>query len=765
MANYDFKSLSPWEFEQLSRDLLKASLGLDFELFKSGRDQGIDLRYSKIKDNKVIVQCKHYANSTFSNLKSGLKNNEITKIIALSPERYILVTSLGLTPNNKDEIADVLGEYLLSFSDIVTKDTLNGWLNDNPDIEKSNIKLWATTGVVLERIIHSGIFNYTIAQQGFLENKLKYYVKNRSFDEAIIVLKNQRFCIIAGIPGIGKTTLAEMLLIEYMNRGYEPIRITSDIDEAFKVYNPNKLQAFYYDDFLGQTGLEHKLNKNEDQRIVDFCRICAKSSRTIFILTTREYILNQAKSTYEKLDKSGLDINKCVIDISSYVLLDRAKILYNHLHFRDMPDDYVSEVLKDRQYLKIIRHVSFNPRVIEWMTDHIFISEVPANKYVDEFIMRLNRPAMIWEHAYNNQICESTKHLLLVVLTLPNIVLLVDCKNAYEKFRRTFCDDYGESRKYNEFNLALKESEGNFLQINLASGHQTVQFHNPSIRDYLTYFLSSEIELLVMLINSSTSFDQLVSIWNSFEPLENNPFSNDSQLLEIYQNSLAEMIGSPGIRISRYSGGSSSYRYYTVKTSINDQCRFVLTLGMKNISQTLSDKIKEALDTGFNNLNYIYDWSEITTLLGAIKRAQNSFNLDVDYYLGQTLNVLPHSLNQAADYRQLADICNEHHQAFNQLSTQFKTFASNLDANLDDELCYINSVDDIGTLEECADNIERIAEVFKIDLSSRVYQVRQLVADLEDDDAESEEQPVIKTPKKTVTNESEVIASLFETLN
>lgn len=86
MPDYDFKSLCPWEFEQLSRDLLKASLGLDFELFKTGRDQGIDLRYSSAKGNEVIVQCKHYANSNFSNLKSTLKKKELNKIIALSPK-------------------------------------------------------------------------------------------------------------------------------------------------------------------------------------------------------------------------------------------------------------------------------------------------------------------------------------------------------------------------------------------------------------------------------------------------------------------------------------------------------------------------------------------------------------------------------------------------------------------------------------------------------------------------------------------------------
>jgi hypothetical protein len=43
MSNYDFRQLSPHDFEQLARDLLQARDGIVLEGFKSGRDVGIDL--------------------------------------------------------------------------------------------------------------------------------------------------------------------------------------------------------------------------------------------------------------------------------------------------------------------------------------------------------------------------------------------------------------------------------------------------------------------------------------------------------------------------------------------------------------------------------------------------------------------------------------------------------------------------------------------------------------------------------------------------
>jgi hypothetical protein len=57
MADYDFTGcLSPLDFELLSKDLLEAELGIQFENFSEGRDKGIDLRYAPVLGarNKVF---------------------------------------------------------------------------------------------------------------------------------------------------------------------------------------------------------------------------------------------------------------------------------------------------------------------------------------------------------------------------------------------------------------------------------------------------------------------------------------------------------------------------------------------------------------------------------------------------------------------------------------------------------------------------------------------------------------------------------------
>ena len=45
MSDYDFRSLSPHDFELLCRDILQKPLGVQLESFTAGRDCGIDFRY------------------------------------------------------------------------------------------------------------------------------------------------------------------------------------------------------------------------------------------------------------------------------------------------------------------------------------------------------------------------------------------------------------------------------------------------------------------------------------------------------------------------------------------------------------------------------------------------------------------------------------------------------------------------------------------------------------------------------------------------
>jgi hypothetical protein len=153
--NYDFSSLSPADFEDLTRDLLGRELGIRFESFPDGPDDGMDGRHVAA-DGEVILQAKHYHRSGYAKLKAKMKQ-ERAAIDALQPNRYVLATSAALTPANKTQLATVIGPALKKPGDIVGPQDLVALLRKYPDIEIAHRKLWDQSSAVLKTLITGAV--------------------------------------------------------------------------------------------------------------------------------------------------------------------------------------------------------------------------------------------------------------------------------------------------------------------------------------------------------------------------------------------------------------------------------------------------------------------------------------------------------------------------------------------------------------------------------------------------------------------------------
>src|SRR5690606_1320419 len=226
ISDYTFSTLNDKDFEELARDLLNAELGLALQNCKSGRDGGIDLRFSAVDNNSaIVVQAKHYINSRYSQLKSKLKSKELPKVRELQPDRYILVTSVPLSPQYKDELWEILSPYILTSNDIFGNEDLNALLQKFGEIEKQHFKLWFSSVNVLNTVINNAIEGRTKYLLERIKAKVPYYVITSKLGDAIMKLEIEKILLITGQPGIGKTTLAEIILFERSRNGYEIYKV------------------------------------------------------------------------------------------------------------------------------------------------------------------------------------------------------------------------------------------------------------------------------------------------------------------------------------------------------------------------------------------------------------------------------------------------------------------------------------------------------------------------------------------------------------
>ena len=153
--NHDFATLSFTDFEALSRDLIGRELGIRFETFPEGADDGMDGRHAT-GEGDVILQAKHYLRSGSSKLKSKMKA-ERAAIDVLAPQRYWLTTSASLKPKAKAELAEAIGPSLTSAGDIFGPDDLNALLRKCPDIEQAHPKLWQQSTGVMRAVLADAV--------------------------------------------------------------------------------------------------------------------------------------------------------------------------------------------------------------------------------------------------------------------------------------------------------------------------------------------------------------------------------------------------------------------------------------------------------------------------------------------------------------------------------------------------------------------------------------------------------------------------------
>ena len=507
---FDYARLDDLDFEKLCGDMMGRELDRELRYFPSGRDGGIDLIDNVIEKN-ILIQVKHYEKSSFPTFKSALKK-EIEKVENLQPKQYYIFTSQSLTAANIKEIYSMFQGYMESEKNIVSRENIDQFLKkeENIDILRSQFKLWITADIVLKDFLNQDIFLDSEVLLADIDDEIKYFVQTDIFDRCIETLETERKILLYGDPGVGKTLNSKMLLLNFIKKGYRVRYSTNgEIAELKKSVTSNKdtKEIIFLDDCLGQ----HYFNLREgyDHELLSLIKHVDLYKNKVLILNSRVTILNEALNTFEELERYfGLEkITLRKINMNEVSPVEKAKIFYAMLKRNKVSNEYYCSVRRDRNYLKVVEHKNFNPRVIEYVTLPNKLRKISSGDYYKFIIDNLNEPKNIWKNEFERRITEVDRIFMFVLYSLTDTFI---SKEILEKcFNYFISKDLRMDATLHNFEIILGRLNHSMVKIVDSSGVKKIGVLNPSINDYMNAVIFENKLLLENLRERSKYLDQL----------------------------------------------------------------------------------------------------------------------------------------------------------------------------------------------------------------------------------------------------------------
>ncbi|EIC75275.1 restriction endonuclease [Streptococcus sp. 27098_8_23] len=539
------------DFENFAIEIVKKKFeNKSLHGFKEGRDAGID-GIDDIKSPTLIIQAKRW--QVTKNKTTAVKHlkEEIDKI-ALTKEKYgwvtdfkyVIVTSMGLSPANLKEIRDYADEIIpnaIPTDDYIIYSSTLTTLSQ----QKEYRDVFMDYGLLekdISIILKSDRLKSVEAesQEYFSDFDSKYFVETSFLGEAYHILQREHIVLIQGPAGIGKTTTCSMLGNLFLNNDDNVfdviVRRVEEINEVLKLYHEvyrgseDRNLFVVFDDFLGRNKFDV-----EERILQDIRKLYSASTYTnnLFIcLNSRTQIVQDAtsmNSEFQKLiNEKFSEERKFIIDLSKYSDEERAhifrKVFKRKAHYLENDDkkELVEKYndLIGRDWTRIVQHRNYFPRLVELIANNFKDSN---ENFYDYVVYNLEHPNQLYNNLFNN-LKDEEKYLLFSLLRFDSFPIkeewLIDSLHALE-LNPTF-----------DFKKSLKKLDGSWVTFKKENfdDDSMVDFFNPSIIDFLNDKLKEYPKITEEITENSIYLHQLCKgvdgyVWRELNESQNIFFS------------------------------------------------------------------------------------------------------------------------------------------------------------------------------------------------------------------------------------------------
>ena len=483
---FNYENLSDYEFENLCCDIISKKLGVQLRIFATGRDGGIDAT-DDTKTHNIVVQAKHYIRSGYAALLRTLQG-EVEKVKQLDPNKYYVCCAQKLTPGNVSEIYCLFSDYMCDTNNVIDLNVIDTFLSkpENADVLRKHYKLWLESTEILNQIYNRNIFIDCEVLLADIEEQSKFFVETHYYQESIKVLDKNRILMLLGLPGVGKTITTKMVALYYASQGYQVRFITdgsiTNLKKSISESEEEK-ELIILDDCLGQAYF--KMKENQENELITLIKYVSRHINKKIIMNSRITIYNEAKEHSDSFadffdDKESLI--KC-IDMNNLSIENKGKIFFNHLYFKDVPTEYYNNIIMNKTYQIIVRHVNYCPRIIEFVTKRKHYESVPPENYANYLLGCLDRPDEVWKEEFRFRIQQEDRLLLTTMFSLTDTIVKSDILNRAYNERIKNIPNLDVTQNYYE--NSLRRMNGSMIKLVDKENQVWVGAANPSVNDFL----------------------------------------------------------------------------------------------------------------------------------------------------------------------------------------------------------------------------------------------------------------------------------------
>jgi hypothetical protein len=630
------------DFENFAIEIVKRKFkNSGLHGFKEGKDDAID-GIDDIKSPTLIIQAKRWQVTKNKATAVKLLKKEIDKL-ALTKEKYgwvtnfkyVIVTSMGLSPANLKEIRDyadkIIPNAIPSDDYIIYSSTLTtlSQQEEYRDVFMYYGLLEKDISIILKRERLKAV--EAESHEYFSDFDSKYFVETHFLGEAYHILQREHILLIQGPAGIGKTTTCSMLGNLFLNNEDNAfdviVRRVEEINEVLKLYHDvykeceSKNLFVVFDDFLGRNKFDV-----EDRVLQDIGKLYSASANTnnLFIcLNSRTQILQDAtlmNFEFQKLINEKISTKKrFIIDLSKYSDIERAHIFRKVFERKAqyLENDDKKELIEKyndligRDWKRIVRHRNYFPRLVELIANNFKDSN---KNFYDYVVDNLEHPNQLYNNLFNN-LEDEEKYLLFSLLRFDSFPVkeewLINSLHALD-LTSTF-----------DFKTSLRKLDGSWITFKKESfdADSMVDFFNPSIIDFLNYKIKEHPKIteeitqnsiylhqlckgvkgyVLSELNSSQYifFSKLLDNWNSFK--DNEDFIGEKILAIIYLNRISKFEHDFKGLLRIYDGKNNLNIYNNGWKNIINRIYFSDNKAIKRIFLTILDD-KTVLDKLINS--------------------------------------------------------------------------------------------------------------------------------------------------------------------